>query len=103
MIKRLARLLNYLDRGKNNFGSIQMPMTIMIFLGVYKDTMIGAWIFKYSYISLPIIILSFFAILTVIGYFEYKYKIIEKKYELENSNNPMMKRILEILEKYERN
>jgi len=94
-----ARLMKYSDRGKVHFGNIQIPLTVVIALGVYKDTTIGRWIFAYSYITIPLIVILFLGALIAIGKYEYKYGLIKKQVAIDNENNPMMKRILEILEK----
>jgi len=51
-----AREKKYSDRGKLHFGNIQMPLMVVVALGVYRDTVIGRWIFAYSYITIPLIV-----------------------------------------------
>lgn len=96
-----ARWMKYSDRGKLHFGNIQIPLTVVIALGVYKDTVIGRWIFAYSYVTIPVIIILFLGALIAIGRYEYKFGLIKKQVSIDNENNPMMSEILERLKKME--
>ena len=92
-----AKWMKYLDRGRLHFGNVQMPLTIIIALGVYRDTVIGRWIFEYSWITIPVIIFGFFAVLIGLGRYEYKYGLIRKQVQIDNDNNPMLQEILKRL------
>lgn len=94
-----ARWMKYLDRGKIHFGNFQMPLTVVIGLGVYRDTTLGRWIFKYSEITIPVILIVFFGVLVAVGRYEYKFGLIKKQVAIDNENNPMLQAILEKLEK----
>lgn len=94
-----ARWMKYLDRGKIHFGNFQMPLTVIIGLGVYRDTELGRWIFAYSTITIPLILIVFFAGLIAVGRYEYKFGLIKKQVAIDNENNPMLQSILEKMEK----
>jgi hypothetical protein len=96
-----ARIMKYSDRGKLHFGNIQMPLMIIISLGVYKDTVVGRWIFAYSEITIPLILFGFIFVLIMIGRYEYKFGLIKKQVAIDNENNPMLKEILESLKRLE--
>jgi len=96
-----ARMMKYSDRGKLHFGNIQMPLMVIISLGVYKDTAIGRWIFAYSEITIPAILFVFIFGLITIGRYEYKFGLIKKQVSIDNENNPMLKEVLETLKRIE--
>lgn len=92
-----ARLIKYFDRGRIHFGNFQMPLTIIIALGVYKETTIGRWIFAYSTITIPAIVILFVGTLVVVGRMEYKLGLIKRQQQIDNENNPMLNEILKLL------
>lgn len=92
-----SRWMKYFDRGKIHFGNIQMGLMVVMALGVYKDSVIGRWIFQYSTITIPIIVIVSYTVLIAIGRYEYKFGLIKKQVQIDNENNPMLKEILTIL------
>lgn len=97
-----ARWMKYLDRGKIHFGNFQMPLTVIIGLGVYRDTEFGYWIFKYSTITIPLILIVFVGTLVAIGRYEYKFGLIKKQVAIDNENNPLLQAILKELKELKR-
>ena len=97
-----ARWMKYSDRGKLHFGNFQMPLTIVIGLGVYRDTEFGRWIFLYSYVTIPVIVVLFLGGLIAIGKYEYKFGLIKKQVTIDNENNPMLKEVLETVKRLEK-
>jgi hypothetical protein len=98
---RIGRLKVYLERGKGHFGTIQMISTVLILLGVFKDTQIGVFIFAHSLVIIPLLVVCFYALLIFVGRLDYKYRIMDEENKIQAQYNPVLSEILDRVKKIE--
>jgi preprotein translocase subunit SecG len=62
----------------------------IVFFKSFKDKPFGAFIFKYAFISIPILFIAFIFISILLGYFESKLGLKEEEQKKLTASNPVM-------------
>lgn len=75
-------------------GYIQFFMIGIVFFKSFKDKPIGALIFKYAFISIPILFLLFIFFSILLGYLESRLGLKEEEQRKLTSTNPVMMKLL---------
>lgn len=84
----------HIDRSRMYLGYIQFFMIGIVFFKAFKDKPFGAIIFKYAFISIPILFLAFIFFSILLGFIESKLGLKEEEQKKLTSTNPIMMEIL---------
>jgi hypothetical protein len=84
----------HIDRSRMYLGYIQFLMIGIVFFKEFKDKPLGAMIFKYPFISIPILFLAFIFFSILLGYLESKLGLKEEEQKKLTASNPVMMEIL---------
>jgi len=84
----------HIDRSRMYLGYIQFFMIGIVFFKAFKDKPMGAWIFKYSLITIPILFLAFIFLSILMGYLESKLGLKEEEQKKLTTSNPVMMELL---------
>jgi len=96
--KTLIRWKIYIDRARMYIGYIQFFMIGFVFLKAYKDSSIGTLIFDNYLLSVPLLLLLFFALSLILGRMDTTLGLREEELRNSSSSNPVMRDILRNLE-----
>jgi hypothetical protein len=84
----------HFDRSRMYLGYLQFFMIGIVFFKAFKDKPVGALIFKYAFISIPILLLLFIFFSILLGYLESKLGLKEEEQKKLTSSNPVMIELL---------
>jgi len=85
----------YFDRAKMYIGYIQFFLIGIVFITSFKDQPWGNLIFKYSLITIPLLIILFIVFSLLIGYFDYKFGFREEELRNLSKSNPVLMELLD--------
>ncbi|MEM9670964.1 MAG: hypothetical protein AAF992_00115 [Bacteroidota bacterium] len=89
----LIRWKVYIDRARMYIGYIQFFMIGVVFMEAFRDQPFGQLIFRYIYISIPILFVLFLAGSVVIGYLDSRFGLREEELRNLSSSNPVLRDI----------
>ncbi|MGD1891134.1 MAG: hypothetical protein ACFB15_11140 [Cyclobacteriaceae bacterium] len=89
----LIRCKVYIDRARMYIGYIQFFMIGVVFMEAFRDQPFGQLIFRYIYISIPILFVLFLAGSVVIGYLDSRFGLREEELRNLSSSNPVLRDI----------
>jgi len=84
----------HIDRSRMYLGYLQFFMIGIVFFKAFKDKPFGVMIFKYAFISIPILFLIFIFFSILLGYLESKLGLKEEEQKKITSSNPVMMELL---------
>lgn len=84
----------HIDRSRMYLGYLQFFMIGIVFFKAFKDKPVGVLIFKYAFISIPILFLLFIFFSILLGYLESKLGLKEEEQKKLTSSNPVMMELL---------
>ena len=84
----------HIDRSRMYLGYIQFFMIGIVFFKAFKDKPFGALIFKYAFITIPLLFIAFIFLSILLGYFESRLGLKEEEQRKLTSTNPLMMELL---------
>jgi hypothetical protein len=84
----------HIDRSRIYLGYIQFFMIGIVFFKAFKDKPFGAMIFKYAFISIPVLFLAFVFFSILLGYLESKLGLKEEEQKKLTNSNPVMMELM---------
>ncbi|MBN1780015.1 hypothetical protein JW948_02730 [bacterium] len=92
--RSLVRWKVYFDRSRMYIGYIQFFLIGIVFLKSFDQHPAGEFIFKYAFISVPIVLLLFIFLSLVLGYLDNRLGFREEELRNLTRSNPVMMEIL---------
>ena len=93
----LIRWKIYVDRARMYIGYIQFFLLIVVFINTLGDNTYGKYLVRYSFISIPVLLILFFGGSLVLGYIDSRLGIRSEELKNVSYSNPVQREILEIL------
>ncbi|MFN8259010.1 MAG: hypothetical protein U0W24_25195 [Bacteroidales bacterium] len=84
----------HIDRSRMYLGYIQFFMMGIVFFKAFEDEPIGKLIFRYAFISIPVLFLSFIFFSILLGYWESRLGLKEEEQKKLTSHNPLMMELI---------
>jgi hypothetical protein len=100
--RSLIRWKIYFDRSRMYIGYIQFFLIGIVFLQSIKDSALGAFIFKYAIITIPIALLLFILVSLILGYFDSKLGFREEELRNLSKSNPVMMEMIDQIKEVNR-
>ncbi len=98
----LIRWKVYIDRARMYIGYIQFFMIGIVFMEAFRDEPFGQLIFRYIYISIPILFVLFIVGSIIIGYLDSRFGLREEELRNLSSSNPVLRDIQQELKEIKR-
>ena len=93
----LIRWKIYIDRARMYIGYIQFFLLIVVFINTLGDNTYGKYLVRYSFISIPALIVVFLLFSLVLGYIDSRLGIRSEEQRNISASNPVQMEILTIL------
>jgi hypothetical protein len=100
--KTLIRWKIYVDRARMYAGYIQFFMLIAVFINTLGDNTYGKYLVRYSFISIPLLLVVFIGFSLVLGYIDSRLGIRSEEQRNISASNPVQMEILQILRELEK-
>jgi hypothetical protein len=100
--KTLIRWKIYVDRARMYAGYIQFFMLIAVFINTLGDNTYGKYLVRYSFISIPLLLVVFIGLSLVLGYIDSRLGIRSEEQRNISASNPVQMEILQILRELEK-
>jgi hypothetical protein len=84
----------HIDRSRMYLGYIQFFMIGIVFFEAFKDKPFGIIIYKYAFISIPVLFLAFIFFSILLGYLESKLGLKEEEQKKLTTSNPVMMELM---------
>jgi hypothetical protein len=100
--RTLIRWKIYVDRARMYAGYIQFFMLIAVFINTLGDNTYGKYLVRYSFISIPLLLVVFIGLSLVLGYIDSRLGIRSEEQRNISTSNPVQMEILQILRELEK-
>jgi hypothetical protein len=97
--KTFIQLKVYFDRARMYIGYIQFFLIGIVFIKSFKSELWGDLLFKYSVITIPILLLLFILFSLLIGFIDYKYGFREEEFRNLSKSNPVLMELFDSIQK----
>jgi hypothetical protein len=92
--RSLIRWKIYFDRSRMYIGYIQFFLIGIVFLQSFKDEPWGELLYRYAYVSIPLILALFIVLSLVLGYLDTRLGFREEELRNVSRSNPVMMEML---------
>ena len=92
--RSLVRWKIYFDRSRMYIGYIQFFLIGIVFLQSFKDQSWGEYLYRYAFISIPVVLVLFVVFSLLLGYLDTKLGLREEEFRNSSSSNPVMMEML---------
>ncbi len=92
--KAFIRWKVYIDRARMYIGYVQFFMIGFVFLGSYRETIWGGWVFDHLLVSLPILLILFIVFSLILGRIDTLLGFREEELRNALHSNPVMSELL---------
>jgi predicted Na+-dependent transporter len=100
--RTLIRWKIYVDRARMYASYIQFFMLIVVFINTLGDNTYGKYLVRYSFISIPVLLVVFIGLSLVLGYIDSRLGIRREEQRNISTSNPVQMEILQILRELEK-
>jgi hypothetical protein len=88
--RSLIRWKIYFDRSRMYIGYIQFFLIGIVFLQSFKDQPWGEFLYRYAFVTVPVLLLLFIVVSLLLGYLDTKLGFREEELRNLSSSNPVM-------------